>query len=188
MIQSTIRPTRSSGYRPCACRDCFEIAIGEPGAMCHACADAGCTGDGECQAPGAYGGDEEPESQPDPEPSEALTVPPTVTTAEQIREACLQQGFFFVSTGTYQPGIVLPRLLAALEVLAPHVHAQYVGPTGIMARVPAEAMQDLNHYYWDGAEGERLVAYLMMALDAAAPPGCMFSAEGAFHNLGFFRK
>jgi hypothetical protein len=31
-----------SGYRPCACRDCFEIAIGEPGALCHACVSAGC--------------------------------------------------------------------------------------------------------------------------------------------------
>lgn len=32
-----------SGYTPCACRDCKEIAIGEPGkAYCHECEDAGC--------------------------------------------------------------------------------------------------------------------------------------------------
>lgn len=67
-----------SGYRPCACRDCFEIAIGEEGALCHACQEASCTPctcadpglrssetcdaynprtgrHEECQAPGAYG-------------------------------------------------------------------------------------------------------------------------------------
>lgn len=47
-----------SSYRPCACRDCFETAIGEPGAMCHECEEAGCEPDSECQAPGAYGGEE----------------------------------------------------------------------------------------------------------------------------------
>lgn len=33
------------------CRDCFEIAIGEPGeALCHECEEAGCEADdGECQ-------------------------------------------------------------------------------------------------------------------------------------------
>lgn len=31
------------GYTPCACRDCMETAIGEPGkAYCHECDDAGC--------------------------------------------------------------------------------------------------------------------------------------------------
>ena len=38
------------GYRPCACRDCMEIAIGEEGAMCHACEEAGCELDHECSA------------------------------------------------------------------------------------------------------------------------------------------
>lgn len=47
-----------SGYRPCACRDCFEIAIGEVGALCSECDKAGCEADAEteCDAPGAYGG------------------------------------------------------------------------------------------------------------------------------------
>ena len=32
-----------TGYTPCACRDCFEIAIGEPGeAFCSDCEEAGC--------------------------------------------------------------------------------------------------------------------------------------------------
>jgi hypothetical protein len=49
-----------TGYTSCACRDCFEIAIGEAGkAFCLACQDAGCEGDGECQADGAYGESEE---------------------------------------------------------------------------------------------------------------------------------
>jgi hypothetical protein len=37
------------GYKPCSCRDCFEIAIGHGRPMCHACVDAGCEGSGECQ-------------------------------------------------------------------------------------------------------------------------------------------
>lgn len=50
-----------TGYTPCACRDCMEIAIGEPGvAMCHDCDEAGCTAGEEgclvdpCMACGAY--------------------------------------------------------------------------------------------------------------------------------------
>jgi hypothetical protein len=39
-----------NGYRPCACRDCMEIAIGPPGAYCHDCATAGCEADSECCA------------------------------------------------------------------------------------------------------------------------------------------
>ncbi len=49
----------ASGYRPCACRDCMEIAIGELGAVCWECEEAQCDVDRECQAPGAYGGSEE---------------------------------------------------------------------------------------------------------------------------------
>ena len=41
-----------SGYKPCACRDCFEIAIGEDGeaALCNECEEAGCDCEGgsEC--------------------------------------------------------------------------------------------------------------------------------------------
>ena len=52
-----------SGYTHCACRDCFEIAIGEAGeALCHGCEEAGCEAgaEAECDAPHAYcsGGDE----------------------------------------------------------------------------------------------------------------------------------
>lgn len=40
-----------SGYRDCACRDCFEIAIGDEGALCWACEEAECSnkGDQDCQ-------------------------------------------------------------------------------------------------------------------------------------------
>lgn len=54
-----------SGYHSCPCRDCFEIAIGatELGrpALCGDCSESGCVpeyeGGGECDAPGAYGGE-----------------------------------------------------------------------------------------------------------------------------------
>lgn len=49
-----------SGYTDCACRDCFEIAIGEPGeAFCWECEEAGCEGDSDCQSESAYGGSED---------------------------------------------------------------------------------------------------------------------------------
>ncbi len=57
-----------AGYHDCPCRDCFEIAIGvnEDGteaALCNECEEAGCDCDGgECQAPGAYGADCDPEA------------------------------------------------------------------------------------------------------------------------------
>lgn len=51
-----------SGYCDCQCRDCFEIAIGDEGeAFCSECEEAGCDGDGECEAPGTYGGEFEDE-------------------------------------------------------------------------------------------------------------------------------
>jgi len=48
-----------SGYTNCRCRDCMEIAISDDWtvpAFCHECEAAGCDGEGECQAPGAYDG------------------------------------------------------------------------------------------------------------------------------------
>lgn len=51
------RKAGPSGYTDCACRDCFDTAIGTPGkAMCWACEEAGCeANDGECQRSDAYG-------------------------------------------------------------------------------------------------------------------------------------
>jgi hypothetical protein len=54
----------ASGYVDCACRDCFDIAVGDDdkdSAFCGLCADAGCTTSGECQRPDAYGADQEHE-------------------------------------------------------------------------------------------------------------------------------
>ncbi len=49
--------SETGGYTHCACRDCFDIAIGKAGeAMCLECKEAGCSaGDQECQRPDAYG-------------------------------------------------------------------------------------------------------------------------------------
>jgi hypothetical protein len=55
-----------TGYTHCACRDCFEIAIGEPGsALCHGCEAEGCEAgaERECSAPHAYGGAEAEEAE-----------------------------------------------------------------------------------------------------------------------------
>jgi hypothetical protein len=64
---ATKKKPPQSGYVPCACRDCMEVAIEGPGeqkAYCAACEAAGCPDyqgvpgmSQECQAPGAYGDD-----------------------------------------------------------------------------------------------------------------------------------
>jgi hypothetical protein len=54
--------TMTTGYTNCACRDCFEIAIGDAGkAFCHGCVEAGCPDyqgqpgmSQECQRDDAY--------------------------------------------------------------------------------------------------------------------------------------
>lgn len=198
MIQSTIRP---SGYRPCACRDCFEIAIGAEGAMCHDCQDAGCTGEGECSAPGAYGGELELED----DASEAVTVPPAaepdpllpsvlqgmITCAQTARPIitaeCQRKGFYIVSHGSYDPRIVIPRLVAALIAITPSAAETLAAPDSSFRLLTEEALNDEQHEFWAGRDAERLLLDLTLALNAAAPPGFVFMVEGAFHNMGFFR-
>lgn len=57
----------SGGYVDCACRDCFDIAIGKVGeALCLDCEEAGCeANDGECQRTDAYGSEEEEPGEPE---------------------------------------------------------------------------------------------------------------------------
>jgi len=53
----------SVGYHHCACRDCFDLYVGEPDEFCLQCIEAGCeqddTRDSECLRPETYGSDEE---------------------------------------------------------------------------------------------------------------------------------
>ena len=50
-------PEPSSGYTPCACRDCMDTVVsndmGDPD-MCSECEEAGCDRDGECLRADAY--------------------------------------------------------------------------------------------------------------------------------------
>lgn len=69
---------RFSGYHDCPCRDCFDIAIGGEGedevpSLCHACRDAGCDPDGDCEcqredAYGAWNEEDEDDSDGDGDP------------------------------------------------------------------------------------------------------------------------
>lgn len=55
-----------SGYTACACRDCFEIAIGEAGeALCNLCEEAECEAgtEAECCGEHSYGGSDEDEER-----------------------------------------------------------------------------------------------------------------------------
>jgi len=52
----------ATGYCDCACRDCFDIAIGDPKTervLCGDCEAAGCdaSGDCDCERDDAYGGE-----------------------------------------------------------------------------------------------------------------------------------
>jgi hypothetical protein len=166
-----------SGYRSCACRDCMETAIGEPGAFCPACEDAGCPDDRECQASEAYGGEGEEPEPLDPEP----------LTADLIRARCEHAGFCLVSEGGAEPARVIERLLVALGALAPEALDAFIHPEAALLAVPNEAAADPAHAFWDGAEAQALLEGLVAALNRAAPAGFIFACEGDASRLGFFR-
>jgi len=52
---SVVHKAPESGYRPCACRDCFNIAIGEGWELCWECEEAECEPFEDCQREDAYG-------------------------------------------------------------------------------------------------------------------------------------
>lgn len=175
MTRVSLRPRgAASGYAYCACRDCFELTLCA-GTMCHDCDDAGCPGDRECQASGAYGGEEEaPESEP-----------PAAPVPTHYHALVEHQGFALVSEGTFHPATLLARLLDALWLLDPGAHQVLAAA---VAAIPDDARQDERHGYWDGPAANRLMVDLMSALDAAAPPSTRFAAEDSFDRLGFFRS
>ena len=166
--------TPAPGYVPCACRDCCEIAIGKPGALCHECDDAGCAPERECQAADAYGGEAEPITEREP---------------SAWHRAVEQQGFAIVSEGSNDPQVVLPRVLAALEIIAPAAHA-FLTTSGRVSRIPAEALASGQHPFWSSEESDAALAEIFVALDERAPAGTFFGAEGEIANLrlGFFRS
>ena len=206
--------TPESGSRPCACRDCFETAIGGPGAMCHECEDAGCPGDRECQASGAYGGeDEEPEraesirsrlvyqlrTETDPARRAVLLTEveacnqridapePELVTADLIRGRCAHAGFCVISDAEAEPALVVERLLAALGALDPEALDAFISPESPLLSVPNEAAADRAHPFWDTAEATAITAALALALNRAAPAGFVFALEAGTDRLGFFR-
>ena len=150
--------TNESGYRPCACRDCFEIAIGEPGAFCHACEDAGCNGDGECDAPGAYNGDG------------------CDGDGSRIAELCRDDGAYPIATLSDGPAAVLARLLDALRQLAPEAVAGLPG-------ISPDALADDAHPAWNGGPAEAALHAIMATVNAHAPEGFALIIEG--DSLGF---
>lgn len=169
IMTKTIAPAES-GYRPCACRDCFEIAIGEPGAYCHECVDSGCPGyqgeagmSQECQAPSAYGGSEEDGDCDGDEPG------------SRIGELCQTDGAYPIASLADGPAMVVARLLEVLRELAPDALA--------LPAVPREALADAAHPAWDGI-AEELLRALMAAVNQHAPEGFLLQFEG--ESLGFY--
>jgi hypothetical protein len=134
-----------SGYRPCACPDCFEIAIGDEGAMCHECEAAGCTGDGECEAAGAYGG--EPEECED----NGCAGCPWCDAAER-------------SAQPLEPEPTIARLLAELDEADPQARPSI---EAMLAIIPAAARADGQHAFWSTSQASNLIAALVVAIDTA---------------------
>jgi hypothetical protein len=185
----------------------MEIAIGEPGVMCHECEDAGCSGDRECLASGAYGGEDELELCPDcltrwqvagqdglceqcwAEAALTGTLraepPPEPLTAALLSERCERYGFYVVSE-TAVPALILERLLAALRALAPEPVA-LPSVDAWRDAVPASARGDEAHPYWAAPATTDALGALFAALGRYAPPGFGFTAEGSWCRLGFFR-
>jgi hypothetical protein len=176
-----------SGYRPCACRDCMEIAIGEAGALCHHCEDAGCDPNRECQAVTAYGGDE-PEECEDNDCTGCAwcdahgTTKPLTT----IHAACERDGFYVVSAGTTHPVDVIAAMVRALVTLdvEQRMTSTIKGPE---SAIPEEALADEAHPFWASAEARLVLDALTIALNALAPEGFAFTCEGSLTRLGFFR-
>lgn len=133
--------TTTSSYCFCACRDCFETAIGEPGtAYCDGCDDAGCIDyEGRCQAT------EEPGCR--------------------IAELCQAQGSFPIATLADGPAAVVPRLLAVLGELVP------AGATAALPAMPSAALEDDAHPAWNGGSAEAALLAILEALNAHAPEG-----------------
>lgn len=168
----------TSAYVPCLCRDCMEIVLATDPAFCHHCEDAGCPGDRECQASGAYGGEAE-------EPAcEGLAGEPL--TAALIRARCAHAGFCLVSDGAAEPAVIIERMLIALGALAPEALDAFISPEAALLAVPNEAAADLAHAFWDSAEARAIIDALIAALNRAAPAGFFFAGE-AGDRLGFFR-
>lgn len=136
--------------------------------MCHDCEDAGCPGDGECQAAGAYGGDDEAEAELTP-----------------IHRACLEQGYCVLTEGTTHPGIMVSRLLAALRTLAPGMEPAAID--AVSAALGPDALDDEQHPAWDTPAADAAILKLITLLNAHAPEGYALMPEGDWNRLAFVR-
>jgi len=154
----------------------METAIGEPGAFCHECEDAGCPGDRECLASEAYGGEAEDPEDLTPEP----------LTGALIRARCAHAGFCLLSDGKAEPAAIIERMLITLGALDPEALDAFISPDAALLAVPNEAAADHAHPYWDSAEAHAIITALIAALNRAAPAGFFFASE-AGDRLGFFR-
>jgi len=66
-LRTTGEPAMPTGYAPCSCRDCMEIAIptDDNAGLCHDCQEAGCepSAETECSSPYAYGMTDDPNAE-----------------------------------------------------------------------------------------------------------------------------
>ena len=150
-----------AGYRNCACRDCFEIAIGEAGAFCSDCEEAGCPG-----YQGQPGMSQECQVEPEPEPE-----PETGT----------------VSHGTLRAYDLVQAFASELARRNPAGHSQMFSPACGFSAIPGDADGCASHEFWDSDEAHALVSVLAEALEECAPEDTYFGTHpGDGSDFGFW--
>jgi hypothetical protein len=102
-----------------------------------------------------------------------------------IHQACAADGRCVLSEGTMHPREVLPKLLAALKELSPAAHEQVTTPGKGVSAIPACALDDTMHSWWDDSECEKALLALFGALNEHAPKGFAFDVRPG-DRLGFF--
>ena len=83
--------------------------------------------------------------------------------------------------GTLRTEDLVPAFLEELKALDPDRAAYYV------ERIPAEALEDEDHIWWQTGEAMWMVEELFDILNEYAPPFCYFGAlEGDGSDFGFW--
>jgi hypothetical protein len=101
-----------------------------------------------------------------------------------IHQACAADGCCVLSEGTMDPRVVLPKLLAALEQLAPAAHQQLMQQGGLSS-IPTYAFADTTHDWWSSATSDAVLLGVYGSLIAREPEGFVFDVRDD-DRIGYF--
>jgi hypothetical protein len=104
----------------------------------------------------------------------------------QIHEACAREGCYVIAQGSAEPIVVIPKLLDALRELSSATYEQLTIPGCGFSFIPAYAMNDGSHEWWNGQAATDAMALIIAALNEHAPEGFEIRIEEG-DRWGFFR-